>query len=184
MCCGVVVNQILFLEGLRMTKPINASLIMTTLPMVVIGASAVLLKEMITKKKMLGILLGALGVVMIIAYGHRVTITRIGMIGDLLIFLNAFCFGLFLVLIKPLLLRYHAFQLMSVIFGIGTLILSVTTGNEVFHTPWKTLPGSVLLAISYVVLLTTFVAYIMNTYALARLKATFQSVVASYSPAQ
>ena len=177
MACGVVVNQIFFLEGLTLTKPVNASLIMTTLPIFVVVASHFLLKEFITWYKVIGIISGAVGVCLIIAYGHKIQVTKAGIIGDLLIFLNACTFGLFLVLVKPLLLRYHPFQVMSIIFVLGTVVLIVTTGGQIAHTEWGSLPPSILLAITYVVVMTTFVTYLMNTFALKYLRA---SVVGAY----
>ncbi|MBK8502737.1 MAG: DMT family transporter [Saprospiraceae bacterium] len=177
MVCGVVINQIFFLEGLTLTNPINASLIMTILPIVVVIASHFLLKELITWHKVVGIILGAIGVCLIIAYGQKIQVTRTGIIGDLLIFLNACCFGLFLVLVKPLLLRYHAFQVMSIIFVMGTVVLIVTTGQQVTSIDWPNLPPPILIAITYVVIMTTFVTYLMNTFALKYLRA---SVVGAY----
>jgi drug/metabolite transporter (DMT)-like permease len=104
-------------------------------------------------------------------------VTRTGIIGDLLIFLNACTFGFFLVLVKPLLLRYHAFQVMSIIFVMGTVVLIVTTGERITHVVWSSLTSSILLAITYVVIMTTFVTYLMNTFALKHLRA---SVVGAY----
>lgn len=177
MLCGVTLNQILFLQGLRMTKPINASLIMTTLPIVAITASHYLLKELVTLPKVLGILLGVVGVSLIIAYGHQFNISREGIVGDVLVLLNACCFGLFLVIVKPLLLRYHPFQVMAIVFGIGSVLLLTTSGGEIISTQWQQLPTSIYWAIAYVVVLTTFVAYVMNTYALQHLPA---SIVGAY----
>lgn len=177
MLCGVVLNQIFFLEGLKMTKPINASLIMTTLPLVVVIASHFLLQEKISRKKIIGIFLGAVGVILIITYGHTITISHDEIWGDILIFFNACCFGLFLVLVKPILLRYHPFQVMTIIFGMGSIVLLVGAHDEVTNIQWGRLSGSIYLAITYVVFLTTFITYIMNTYALEKLRA---SIVGTY----
>ena len=132
---------------------------------------------MVTLPKVLGILLGVIGVSLIIAYGHQIAFSREGFIGDILVLLNACCFGLFLVIIKPLLLRYHPFQVMSIIFGIGSLLLLTTSSEAIISTPWQQLPTSIYLAIAYVVILTTFVAYVMNTYALQHLP---PSIVGAY----
>ena len=52
---GVAVNQMFFFMGLKLTNPINASLIMTTTPILVLVASSLLIGERITSKKLLGI---------------------------------------------------------------------------------------------------------------------------------
>lgn len=177
MLFGVVLNQVFFLEGLKLTKPINASLIMTTLPIVVITAAHYLLREKITLSKIIGILLGAIGVILIITYGHTILITGQEIWGDILIFFNACLFGLFLVLVKPLFSRYHPFQVMTIIFGMGSFVLLSISYADLTYTQWKLLPTSIYLAVGYVVVLTTFVTYLMNTYALARVNA---SIVGTY----
>ena len=45
---GVTLNQLFFFNGLRLTQPIHASLIMTTTPIVVLVLSLFLLKQRIT----------------------------------------------------------------------------------------------------------------------------------------
>ena len=59
--CGVATNQLLFFNGLALTSPINASIIMTSNPIIVMLISAALLKQKITWLKMVGVLLGAAG---------------------------------------------------------------------------------------------------------------------------
>ena len=58
---GVAVNQLLFFKGLAITSPVNASLIITSNPVLVIAVAYFVLKEKITWKKSLGILLGISG---------------------------------------------------------------------------------------------------------------------------
>ena len=55
---GVAINQMLFFEGLNLTTPINAAVIMVTNPILVLIMGAFLATEAITKRKMLGITLG------------------------------------------------------------------------------------------------------------------------------
>ena len=66
---GVAINQLMFFKGLAITSPINASLIMTTIPIMVLIAAAVLLREMMTLKKIIGILLGIAGALLLLTMG-------------------------------------------------------------------------------------------------------------------
>ena len=52
---GVAINQLLFFEGLNLTTPINAAIVMTINPILVIGLSLVFLKENVTMRKIFGI---------------------------------------------------------------------------------------------------------------------------------
>ena len=51
---GVAINQLLFFEGLNLTTPINAAIIMTSNPILVIIMSFLIIKEKITFRKGLG----------------------------------------------------------------------------------------------------------------------------------
>ena len=66
---GVAINQLLFFEGLNLTTPINAAIVMTINPILVIVLSFLIIKEAITFRKSLGILLGLVGASILILKG-------------------------------------------------------------------------------------------------------------------
>ena len=57
---GVAINQLCFFNGLSLTSPLHASLIMTINPIFVLVASALILGSSITTRKLLGIALGGI----------------------------------------------------------------------------------------------------------------------------
>ncbi len=58
---ALVFNQGVYIFGLSMTSPIDASIVTTTLPIVTMIVAAIYLKEPVTNKKVLGIFVGAMG---------------------------------------------------------------------------------------------------------------------------
>jgi len=100
---GIAINQTMFLKGLSITTEINASLIMITTPVLVLFLSHFILKESITLRKISGIILGSLGAGFIILFGNNFTPGSSTWLGDLFIFINALSYGLYLILVKPLL---------------------------------------------------------------------------------
>lgn len=68
---GVAANQLFFFNGLSLTSPIDASIIITAVPVLVLVFSAFILKERITLIKLIGIALGATGAVILILYGKK-----------------------------------------------------------------------------------------------------------------
>ncbi|MCL4482755.1 MAG: DMT family transporter, partial [Bacteroidetes bacterium] len=56
--CGVIFNQGLFITGLNMTSPIDASIIITSGPLFAMIFAAIMLKEPISFLKVAGILVG------------------------------------------------------------------------------------------------------------------------------
>ncbi|MEP1094677.1 MAG: DMT family transporter, partial [Cyclobacteriaceae bacterium] len=63
---GIAVNQLLFYKGISLTSAVNGSIIMTLTPILTLVWAATLLGEKITRKKIVGILLGLIGAVVII----------------------------------------------------------------------------------------------------------------------
>ncbi len=174
---GVAVNQMLFISGLKFTTHINAALIMTTAPVLVLGVSWLILKEPITRKKMLGIALGLAGAAVLIIYGKKFAYTKEGLIGDIMIFLNALSYGTYLVIVKTLMRKYHPLTVTKWVFGFGILFVLPFGTHELINTPMNTFTLHTWMAIAYVLLCTTFLAYLLNAFAL---KLVNPSVVSTY----
>ena len=69
--CGVVFNQGLFITGLNMTSPIDASIIITSGPLFAMIFAALLLKEPISVLKISGIFVGASGAILLVYTGQQ-----------------------------------------------------------------------------------------------------------------
>jgi len=163
---GVIFNQLLFFKGLSLTSPINASLIMITTPIIVMIISSILIKEKITKNKAAGIALGAIGVSIIHLVGGDQKIEG-NLLGDIMVLLNAICYGSYLVMVKPLMNKYNPFTVLKWVFGTGLLVWFV--GFSEFNAiDWASFLPHIWLVVAYVVIGTTFFAYLLNTYALKR----------------
>ena len=63
---ALVFNQGVFIFGLSLTSPIDASIVTTTLPIITMIVAAIYLKEPVTNKKVLGIFVGAMGALILI----------------------------------------------------------------------------------------------------------------------
>ncbi|MFD2247088.1 DMT family transporter [Pontibacter ruber] len=162
---GVAVNQLCFFAGLNLTAPINAALLMVIVPVVVLIFSAILLKERVGKRKISGILLACTGALLLI-YNSRGESTTGNIWGDLLIILNATSFGMYLVLVKPLMQKYKAITIVSRIFTVGA-VLVVPFGWQQLLTPdYSAFPVSIWLALVFMVFAVTILAYLLNTWAL------------------
>lgn len=162
---GVAANQLFFLKGLNLTSPINAALIMTVTPVLVLLASAVLLKERISLKKSLGIALGLTGAVLLVLQ-QSPNATNGGILGDVLIFMNAASYGIYLVLVKPLMQHYRAATIIKWVFLFGFFMVLPFGWGEFSSTDWANIPFPIWLAIFYVLVFTTFVAYLLNAWTL------------------
>ena len=179
---GMALNMLTFFKGLSMTTPINASVIMVITPIIVLTFSAFLLKEKATKRKLSGIFIGMLGAILLIVYGNEIGVSSDAVLGNVLIFINATSYALYLILVKNLTLKYHPLTLAKWLYLFG-LILVLPFGIQEFkQIDWAEIPIDGLLRISYVVVFTTFFAYLFNLFAIKKLKPTTISIFIYLQP--
>jgi len=171
---GVAANQLLFFLGLNLTQPIQAAVIMTTNPIMVLALSAIFLKVPVRILRVLGIVLGLIGATVLITRGTPIgeLVNEGQSLGNFLVFLNAACFATYLIITKPIMARYRPVTVTRWAFLFGLIFVAPLGAGELVSVDWPALPPPVIGAISFVVLGTTFLAYLLNMYALRRVSST------------
>lgn len=167
---GVAINQSFFLNGLSRTSPIDAAIIMTATPILVLVIARIILREPITLFKIFGIAAGATGALLLIVYNGKASFGSTHALGNSMIVVNATSYALFLVIIKPLLSRYRPVTLMKWIFLFGLLLVSPPGIPATLKVAWNSLPADIVVSILFVVMGTTFFAYLLNNYSLQYVK--------------
>lgn len=167
---GVAVNQSLFLNGLNITTPIDAAIIMTATPILVLVVARLLIREPITLFKIIGIMAGGTGAVLLILYRGNIDFGTNHIIGNTIIVANATSYALYLVIVKPLMDRYHPVTLMRWIFLFGLLLVSGPGLPAFIRVNWGYLPLDILFSVLFVVVGTTFLAYLLNMFSLKYVK--------------
>jgi len=162
---GVSANMLLFFHGLSLTSPIDASIIMTSTPVIVLILSAFILKEKITTNKYIGIFIGAIGAFLLIWFGKKSGGTS-SFLGNFFVFLNATSYATYLVLVKPLMKKYKAITVISWIFFFGFLFVFPFGINDLWATNFNDFTTNTYLSIAFVIIGTTFLTYLLNIYAL------------------
>ncbi|NNC70638.1 MAG: DMT family transporter [Flavobacteriaceae bacterium] len=179
---GVCINMLAFFKGLSLTSPINASVIMVNTPILVLILSAIILKEKITFIKVLGILIGLAGAILLIVYGKSTIQGDHPLIGNSLIFVNATSYGLYLIIVKKLTQKYNAITLIKWLYLFGLLMVIPFGISELQEVSWQEIPDGIYFNISYVIIFTTFFAYLLNLFALTRLRPTTLSAFIYLQP--
>jgi len=174
---GVAINQLFFFEGLMRTTPVNASIIMVATPILVLVLSGVIIGERITHQKLGGVVLGAAGALTLILSHSSGGGSGATLKGDLFILINACSYAVYLVMVKPLMRKYSAITVMSWCFLLGSLIVLPFGTGEFTEVEWPTLTATVLWKMAFVVVCVTFIAYLLNTWALRHVE---PSVVGIY----
>ena len=179
---GVAINQLLFFEGLNLTTPINAAIIMTINPVLVLIMSSLILIEKINIKKGVGIALGLLGASNLILNGGNLSGNGYYMLGNMFVFINAASYGLYLVLVKPLMQKYHPITVMLYVFSFGLLYVLPFGYNELTVVQWNSFSSKIIWEVVFVVVCTTFIAYLLNSYALKSLNPSTVSIYIYLQP--
>jgi drug/metabolite transporter (DMT)-like permease len=170
---GVAANQLLFFEGLNITTPISAAVIMTTNPIMVLSLSAIILKVPLTPAKIIGIVLGITGALSIIYQGSNGNLFNGGeSLGNTLVMLNAFSFASYLIVVKPLMAKYKALTVVRLIFMAGLVMVIPFGASQFTEITWSEMPSLIYWEVGFVVIGTTFMAYLLNVYALKTVSST------------
>ena len=174
---GLVLNQCCYTIGLSITSPINASIVTTSMPIFAMLIAALILKEPITGKKALGIMMGCAGAVILILTSAAHASDKVGDIrGDLLCLFAQFSFALYLSLFNPLIRRYNVFTINKYMFSWATLLLLPFTISHVTDVVSQPIPASTWWEVGYVVCIGTFVCYILTMIGQRTLRPTVVSV--------
>lgn len=171
---GVVLNQLLFLEGVARTTAINANILITAVPVFTLAIALLLKRERATVGKVVGILVAAAGAVFLIG-PDRISLDPRGTYGAALITLNTLLYAGYLVLSKDLLKRYPPLTVIGYIFGFGTLIMLPLGLPALGHASLLDLSLKAQLALVYIVLFPSLTAYFLSVWACAeRLRARWR----------
>lgn len=180
---GTALNMLAFFKGLSLTTPISASVIMVTSPIMVLIFSSILIKQAIEKQRILGILIGLAGAIILITYGNSSNgNSSSNNLGNFLVFVNATSYGLYLVLAKSLIAKYHPIVFVKWLYLIGLIFVIPFSYNEITEISWQEMPTNIYWNIGFVVLFTTCITYLFNLYGLSKLKPTTVGVFIYLQP--
>ena len=179
---GVAINQLFFFEGLNLTTPINAAIIMTISPVLVIITSGIIIKEKITVRKIIGIFLGLIGACILILNSGDISFENDFFTGNILVLINATSYAIYLVLVKTLMKRYNPITVMFYVFIFGLIFVLPFGIDEIQKIDLTTFNEEIYLKIGFVVICTTFIAYMFNAFALKSLNPSVVSVYIYLQP--
>lgn len=179
---GVVINMLFYIKGIEYTTPIHASVIMITVPIIVLVLSAFYLKERITTLKVIGVILGFSGAVVLSVYGKGNLSGDNILIGNLFIFINAISYSIYIIIIKKLTEKYHPFTFIRYLFLFGLILVTPFGIKSLMATPIDSFTPYIYFAVSFIVVGATFGTYILNPLALRHLKASTVSTFIYLQP--
>jgi drug/metabolite transporter (DMT)-like permease len=180
---GVAANQLLFFAGLNLSTPINAAIIMTTNPVIVLIAAYISKQETLSKTKALGVFLAALGAILLLLQGGNFEVSSLPIIfGNLLILLNAASYATFIILSKPLTQTYHPITLIRWFFTIGLFMVIPFGFKDLINTSFQEFPTRIWLDLLFIIVGVTFFTYLLNIIALKNVPSSMVAIFIYIQP--
>ena len=158
---ALTLNQLPYFIGLSLTSPIDASIVVTMLPIVTMILAALILKEPITLMKAVGVLVGASGALLLVFHSPVVHNGQSNFWGNVIVFGAVSSFALYLTLFKELISRYSPVTVMKWMFLFGTIVCLPFCYKPIMQTDFTILSSGTYWRIAYVVFFATFIGYLL-----------------------
>ena len=168
---GIAINQMFFIKGLTFTSAIHASLLILLTPILISVFAFTVLKEKVSLIKALGLTLGVGGAVLLILSKEQSVSATNYLLGDILIIINAISYTVYFIIVKPLMAEYPPLHVVRWVFTFGFLIILPFGWSEFLLIQWEKLEWTHWLAVLFIVVPGTFLAYFFNMYGIQHLGA-------------
>ena len=164
---GIVLNTAFFTKGLELTTPAHASLISCMIPVITFLFAWILGREGLNRYKSLSLVVAMTGALILMEI-DKLDISSDLFVGDILIFINFTCFGLFLVLSKSMIDKYSSLGLSVIVMSIGALLLFPVAVYGILNNweSWLNLSWWIYFAAFYSIFFATVITYSLNYYAM------------------
>jgi drug/metabolite transporter (DMT)-like permease len=174
---GVVGNQMLFMHGLVRSTATNAAVLGSTIPVFTALFALALGREPLRVARLGGIGVAMLGAITLAVArgGGGASAAGEHLVGNLMILGNSACYGLYLVVVRPLAVRYSPIVLIAAMFAVGTVVVA-----PFGVIAWRAAPplgADDLESLAFLILVPTWGAYSLTQLALRHAEA---SLVASW----
>ncbi|MBA2613675.1 MAG: DMT family transporter [Bacteroidetes bacterium] len=179
---GVVINQVFFIWGLSLTHPINSAIIMVSNPIMVFIFTLFILKERITILKVSGLTLAIIGALILLFFKGNFDFGSETITGDLMTLVNSTSWAIFVVLVKPIMQKYNTVTVMRWMFLFGSIYILPIGLSDVLATNWSLFTQHAIFATCFVIIATTFFAYLLNIYGLQSLSPSTVSMYIYLQP--
>ncbi len=158
---AITSNQIPFIVGLSMTTPIDASIVVTLLPILSMIFAALFIKEPITLMKAIGVIVGASGALVLIFSSHGNQVGSGNFTGNLVVLVGVISFSLYITIFKNLISKYSPITSMKWMFLFGALQSFPFCQQALFETDFTSIETLSWLKIAYTIVIATFLGYIL-----------------------
>lgn len=153
-------NQTLYLYGQKLTGAGHASLLFATVPIWVFLAAVLHLKEKLVPRRMIGVVVGLVGVGIIMSSG-AIEIGMEYLIGDLYILVAVIAWAYYTILGKPLVEKYGAVRITAYALASGSLLYFPFGMLQAIQFDYSAATAGAWWAVIYMALGTSVIVYVV-----------------------
>ena len=157
---GNGVYQVLFVEGLTLTRAGDAAIVMATSPALIAIVGRIHGSERVGARAAAGMLLSMSGIAWVVLGGAHAGVKGSSIGGDLLIFAGLFCWAVYAILLTPYTRRVDGVTLSAYTMLGGMLVVVSVALPELARTAWGSVPPRAWGAIAFSGLGALVVAYL------------------------
>ncbi len=167
---GIVLNMVLFLEGLQRSTAINVALLLPLIPVFTLLVAISVRQERFDLPRAIGMAVAFCGAGLVLfERGGRIGSDHV--MGNLLVVANELCYAIYFVLLRPLLAKYPPLVLTAWVFLLSAWSIPLLIGEATPFVPAE-VSGDAWWAIGYIVVFPTLFTYLLNSFALTRVSAS------------
>jgi drug/metabolite transporter (DMT)-like permease len=163
---GVGLNQLFFLIGLVRTSVAHASILMVTIPVIVLLLGALFGHERLSARRIAGMCIAIAGVGAL-HLGPSASARAASGFGDLFVFLAALVFGLFTVFGKGLRERFDSMTINTFAYAGSAVVLLPVTLWHAWGFPFGSVSAGAWLGLVFMAVFPSLVCYMIFNYALS-----------------
>ena len=177
---GIALNMWLYMEGVRRTSVVHTGLLVVQIPVFTYAFACLLGMERARPRRVAGIAVALAGAMLLVFERHGASEGGGSTVGNLLLVANCSSYALYLVLARQFLQRFPTLVVIAWMFAASLVAVPFLLWG-VPAWPEEAAARS-LWSFAYTLVFATFVAYLLNTLALARVASSTVAVFIFLQP--
>ena len=178
---GVVLNQLFFIGGLSLTTASNTSLLAVMIPVFALAVGSVAGFERLTAKKICGIILAAIGVIILID-PRKASFSSQTTLGDMFIIINCLAYGIYVATSKGAIMRNGIFRSMMWVFIFASIVCIPLGAWSLSTIDVSAVEPRIWLIVLWIGIGATAVPYLLNALALSKVEPSTVAVFVYLQP--
>lgn len=176
----IAANQILVVQGMSYTSPVDAAVVCSTTPIFTLVLATLILRDRLTSFRLGGVALGFAAVVVFSLWDEPDVAMNVTnpVLGNTFCIIAQMCGATYLVLFGKLISKYSPFTMMKWMMLMSAVVIMPFTLGDIMKIDWASFPVEGMLELAYIVVLGSCLCYLMIPFAQRRLKPT---VIAMYN---